>query len=498
MTGVRRISDALKVRATLQRNEIAHDGITRKITYAEWDREADEVGGGLAAAGLRPGDRVFLPISNAHAVEMAIAVFAVFRAGGIACPINTRLSAKEIADFAELTTPRWCITDVPETVEQLKLDGCWLADGMPRNLSALPDQQSLDAGADAEILGTSGTTGKIKGVVVSHPDLMTGVTGTNMDRSRSTLSALPLTGSGGNLGIVMLPARGGATAITQPKFDPKGFLDLVREKRPNLVYLVPSMLRLILDHPDVADYDFEGVKYLMTGTAPLPHDSVKRAAALWPHLRIRNSYGMSEGGIGIGTSSQEQVMKPGCVGKLPAHMQLRDEDGNVIDQPGVVGEIYGFQRHPRRYWNDPEATAASFKGGWTKTGDLGYVDEDGDLILAGRSKELIIRGGYNITPLEIETVLHLHPAVQQAAVVGVDHDVLGEDIAAAVTLRPGQTATADEIIAFCRTHLADNKVPRTLVILDEMPLNPNGKILKKDLKPVLEAAAREERAKRVA
>jgi acyl-CoA synthetase (AMP-forming)/AMP-acid ligase II len=478
---VRRISDALKVRASHQAGEIAHDDTRRQISFAEWDREADEVGGGLAAAGLVPGDRVFLPISNARAVEMAIAVFAVFRAGGIACPINTRLNPREIADYAALCGPRFCLTDAPELVKDLDLAGCWHVDDMPRDLAALPDQASLDPAADAEILGTSGTTGKIKGVVISHPDLMTGVTGHNQDRSRSTLNALPLTGSGGNIGIVMLPARGGATAITQPKFDPKGFLELAREKKPNLVYLVPSMLRLVLDHPEVGDYDLAEVKYLMTGTAPLPHDSVMRAAKLWPHLRIRNSYGMSEGGVGLGTSSQEQVMKPGCVGKLPAHMQIRDGDGNIVTEPNVVGEIYGWQKHPRRYWNDPDATAESFKGGWTKTGDLGFVDEDGDLIMAGRSKELIIRGGYNITPLEIETALHLHPAVQQAAVVGVPHEVLGEDIAAAVSLRPGISATPDDILAFCREHLADNKVPRTLVIMDALPLNPNGKILKKDL-----------------
>lgn len=495
MVDVKRICDALKVRAEHQCDQIAHDDTRRQMTFTEWDREADDVGGGLAAAGLIPGDRVFLPISNNHAIEMAIAVFAVFRAGGIACPINTRLSTREIAEFAELTTPRFCITDVPDMVAALKLDGSWTVDAMPRNLAALPDQASLDPMADAEILGTSGTTGKIKGVVVSHPDLMNGVTGFNMDRSRSTLNALPLTGSGGNLGIVMLPAKGGATAITQPKFEPKGFLELVRIKKPNLAYLVPSMLRLILDHPDVANYDFEGVKYLMTGTAPLPHDSVKRALALWPHVRMRNSYGMSEGGIGLGTTSQEQVLKPGCVGKLPPHMQVRDEVGNVITTPGVVGEIYGFQKHSRRYWNDAEATAASFAGGWTKTGDLGFVDEDGDLIMAGRSKELIIRGGYNITPLEIETVLHLHPAVQMAAVVGVPHEVLGEDIAAAVSLRPGMTATSEDILAFCREHLADNKLPRTLVIMDALPLNPNGKIIKKDLAaPLTKAAAERRRA----
>lgn len=498
MTEVRRISDALKVRAQHQRDQISHDGINRAITFADWDSEADAVGGGLAAVGLKPGERVFLPISNNHAVEMAIAVFAVFRAGGIVCPINTRLSTAEIADYFALTTPRWCITDTPEVVASLPFDGLWTVDAMPRNAAALPDQASLDPNADAEILGTSGTTGKVKGVVVSHPDLMRGVTGTNMDRSRSTLHALPLTGSGGNLGIVMLPARGGATAITQPKFDPKGFLELVRSKQPDLVYLVPSMLRLILDHPDVAEYDFAGVKYLMTGTAPLPHDSVVRALELWPHLRMRNSYGMSEGGIGVATTTRNQILKPGCVGKLPPNMQLRDEEGNVITEPGVVGEIYGYQNHSRRYWNDPEATAASFISGWTRTGDLGFIDEDGDLIMAGRSKELIIRGGYNITPLEIETVLHQHPVVQQAAVIGVDHPVLGEDIAAAVSLRLGASAEPTEIIEFCRAHLADNKVPRTLLILDDLPLNPNGKILKRDIKPLLQQAADDRRKEKAA
>lgn len=493
---VRRISDALKVRASTQRGQVAHDDTRRVLTFEQWDGESDEIGGGLSAAGLQPGDRVFLPISNARAVEMAVAVFAVFRAGGIAVPINTRFSPSEVRDYAALVEPRFAITDVPELLTGIDLARVWHADEMPRDLAALPDQDGMDAGADAEILATSGTTGRIKGVVVSHPDLVNGVTGANMDRSRSTLHALPLTGSGGNLGIVMLPARGGATAYTQPKFDPASFLELVREKRPELVYLVPSMLRLLLDHPDAAKYDFDGVKYLMTGTAPLPNDSVVRALQLWPHVRMRNSYGMSEGGIGIGTSTKEQVLKAGCVGKMPPHMQLRDEHDRVITEPRVVGEIFGIQKHPRRYWRDEEATATSFAGGWTRTGDLGYLDEDGDLIVSGRSKELIIRGGYNITPLEIETVLHQHPSIKDAAVVGIDHDVLGEDVAAAVTLALNAVATPEEIGAFCRERLADNKVPRTILILDELPHNPNGKVLKRDLKPLLQDAAARVRAQR--
>jgi long-chain acyl-CoA synthetase len=202
---------------------------------------------------------------------------------------------------------------------------------------------------------------------------------------------------------------------------------------------------------------------------------------------MRNSYGMSEGGIGISTRADE-VKKPGCVGQMPAHMELRDENGGPTPR-GEVGEIYGRQPNPRRYWNDPDATSASWVDGWTKTGDLGYVDQDGDLIICGRSKELIIRGGYNITPLEIETVLFDHPAVKDAAVVGITHDVLGEDIAAAVVLRPNATATVEDLTAWCRVKLADNKIPRTIMFFDALPYNQNAKVLKRELQPILEEAA---------
>ena len=493
---LRRLPDALKVRAGTMGERVAHDDTRRILTFAQWDAEADEIGGGLAAAGLKPGDRVFLAISNKHAVEMAIAVLATLRAGGIAVPVNTRLSPAEVADYAALIEPRFAITNTPGILDQVKLDQVWSADAMPRDLSALPDQASLDPKADAEILGTSGTTGKIKGVVVSHPDLLgRAKTGLELDRSTSTLHALPFTGSGGNLGVLMLPLYGGATTYTQPSFDAGGFLKLIGEKRPMTVYLVPTMLRLVLDHPDAPSSDWSSVKYLLTGTAPLPHDSVKRAMELWPHVSVRNSYGMSEGGVGISTKTKESVLKPGCVGKIPPNMQVRDEQGQACPV-GVVGEIFGLQSHPRRYWRDEEATRQGFEKGWTKTGDLGFVDADGDLIISGRSKELIIRGGYNITPIEIENVLHEHPAVKDAAVIGVPHEVLGEDIAAAVSLRPGASATPGELEDWCKARLANNKVPRTVLVLDNLPLNANGKVVKKDIKPQLEAAAAARRAAR--
>jgi acyl-CoA synthetase (AMP-forming)/AMP-acid ligase II len=493
---VRRIPDALAVRAVHQRNETAHDDTRRVLSFGAWDQEASEVAGGLVSAGLRPNDRVFLPISNANAVEHAIAVFAVLRAGGIAVPLNTRFSAAEIRDYAALVEPRFAIHNSASALDGLALDGAWHVNAMPRDIAALPEQDSLSSVADAEILATSGTTGRIKGVVVSHGDLLGTTTGLNRDKSRSTLHALPFTGSGGNLGVLMLPVRGGATTYTQPKFDPRGFATLVAEKRPETVYLVPSMLRLMLDLPDIAEFDFSSVKWLMTGTAPLPHDTVVRAMQLWPRASVRNSYGMSEGSFGMSTRSKASVLKPGCVGRMNDNMQIRDEDGNPAP-PGQIGEIYGFQKHPRRYWRDQEASGDNFRDGWTKSGDLGFVDEDGDLIICGRSKELIIRGGYNITPIEIETVLHDHPAVMDAAVVGIDHDVLGEDIAAAVVLKTNAFASVAELIAWCRERLADNKVPRTFVIMDALPSNPNNKVLKRELKPMLQAVAAEQRTRRL-
>lgn len=492
---VRTVAEALKVKAGIIPDKIAHDDSFRTLTIGEWDRQADEVGGGLAKAGLKEGDRVFLPINNDNCIEMAIAVIGVMRAGGIAVPVNTRLMPHEIKDYFATIEPRFAITNVPEKMEGLPFERVWTVNAMPRDASAMPDQRKL-TNPDALIMGTSGTTGKIKGVVLTHADLAAGLgDGAFVDKNNNaTLHALPFTGSGGMIGECLLPIRAGNTSVTLAHFDAGKFIELAETKKPSTLYFVPSMLRLVLDHPRAAKADFSAVRYILTGTAPLPHDSVIRTTTLWPHVAMRNSYGMSEGGVGVSTRTREQLLKPGCVGAMPPNMELRDESGKKITEKNVVGEIYGKSMNPRRYWRDEAASAATFADGYTKSGDLGYIDDDGDLIMAGRSKELIIRGGYNITPLEIETVLHDHPAVKDAAVIGVDHDVLGEDIAAAVSLRPGAQATIEELQAWCKERLADNKVPRTIVIMDELPFNQNAKVLKRDLKAPLQKAADERRA----
>jgi acyl-CoA synthetase (AMP-forming)/AMP-acid ligase II len=257
---------------------------------------------------------------------------------------------------------------------------------------------------------------------------------------------------------------------------------LIEAKRPDAIQAVPAMLRLIVDCPSARDVDASSVRWIFTGTAPLPHDTVERLAALWPRPRLVNLYGMSEAGAGTQTRSRSSVLKPGSVGKPenPLAIQIRDEQGRPVPAD-VSGEIWSRADRPRKYWNDPEATAATWQDGWLKTGDIGFIDADGDLIISGRSKELIIRGGYNIAPVEIEEVLLSHPTVAEAAVLGVPHAVLGEDIGAAIVARAGSRANIPELAAWCRERLADNKIPRTWRVLPELPKNQNGKVMKRDL-----------------
>jgi long-chain acyl-CoA synthetase len=435
----RRLPDVLAARAAARPDRVAHDDTSRRITFGEWHDEADAVAGGLVAAGLALGDRVLLPVTNRNAAAFAVAYIGVQRAGGLAVPVSPRSSPEELASFRDLVDALWCLTDVPEKCARLPFAGIWPIDEPPRDPVRLPDQASLPADADADVLSTSGTTGRPKGVVFSHADLLDRMRDvSSWSRAGTFLHALPFTGFGGCHGLMLSTLQYGHTLITQPSFDPQGYLDLAAEHRPETLHLVPSMIRLILDLPGAAAADLSSVRWIITGTAPLPADSVQRIAQLWPRIRVINTYGMTEGSVTISTRTHESALKPGSIGSPddPEGMQIRDSEGRVLS-PGQVGEIWTRVGHPRRYWNDPEATAAAWSDGWLHTGDVGYVDADGDVILTGRSKELIIRGGYNIAPAEVEEVLHAHPDVVEAAVVGVPHEVLGEDVAAAVTIQAG-------------------------------------------------------------
>ncbi|MET7770868.1 class I adenylate-forming enzyme family protein [Nocardia sp. NPDC005366] len=500
MSPLRRLPDVLTVRAHTSPDAVAQDDTHRAITFAEWDAEAAAIGGGLTASGVQVGDRVLLPITNNHGVDMAVVFIAVQRAGAIAVPLNTRLTQEEMKYFAQLTGAAWIVTDVPDKLPELQVKAIWTVEDVPRDVSSLLDQSALDPEGDLDIISTSGTTGRPKGVVFTHADLVSKIgDGTRTTTSKVILHALPYTGFGGCHGLMLSPLNFGSTVIVQPHFDPAGMVELIETKRPDTLHLVPSMLRLILDQPGIEDRDFSSVRFVITGTAPLPADTVVRVHDLWPDIRVVNVYGQTESQARVATRSQASVLKPGSVGSPddPSTVEIRDANGVAV-ATGVDGAIWTKAAVPRRYWGDEENTRKTWTGGWLDTGDIGHFDEDGDLILTGRSKEIIIRGGYNIGPGEVENVLLAHPAVADVAVVGVPHSVLGEDVAAAVVFHDGHVATAEQLAAFAGEHLAANKIPRTFVVMDALPYNQNLKVVKRDLIPELTAAADADRARRAA
>ena len=283
-------------------------------------------------------------------------------------------------------------------------------------------------------------------------------------------------------------------AVIQPRFDAGRYLELIAEHRVVLSYAVPSMLLLALDHPSAGDHDYGSLLGLMYGTAPMPPGGVRRLGTLFPNARLINVYGLTEGGGTVCSLSRRRPRSGRTRSGVPRHRPSSGSPGGTARRrtPEQVGEIWMRSDTRRSYFRDEEASRETWtRDGWLRTGDLGYVDADGFLYLADRKKDMIIRGGFNVYAVEIEAVLHEHSAVAEAAVVGIPHPVLGEDVGAFVVPRAGEPVTAEELEAFCRDRLADYKCPRRIELLDELPRNALGKVLKRDLR---DRAAREERA----
>jgi long-chain acyl-CoA synthetase len=266
----------------------------------------------------------------------------------------------------------------------------------------------------------------------------------------------------------------------------------VEAERPVAVFLVPAMAQLLLDHPRFDDTDLTSVSICSVGSAPLAPFVLERLQEHMPDAVVSNNYGMTEAGaVYCLMPKGEAVRRPGSVGQPvpPAEVRCVDADGNEVPT-GEVGEVrLRIPGRPREYFGDPEATAQTWQGGWLVTGDLGRLDADGYLYIVGRSKDVIIRGGVNIHSVDVEHVVLAHPAVREVAVVGRPHPVLGEDVAAFVVFQPGKEATPDELRSFCLEAMADYKVPRAWIVLDEIPRNPTGKALKPVLRRMLEEGA---------
>ena len=462
------------------------------LTFGQWDRRSNQLARGLRARGVSPGDRVSIFLGAAHVLDWVVAYAAVHKAAAVAVPTNTRLSVPELVTIlghSEITAML--------TSDELARSADAVAAAVPSLTTVLhapfsevdaesDDEIQIPVGIEdlADIMYTSGTTGLPKGVAVRHANVaMVG----NIEpdwTGGGWLHGAPMFTFAG-IAFIYNPMKLGLVGLYQPKFDVDRWFEIVGTERPTWAFLVPAMAELIVAHPRFDEPDLSSLVSVSIGSAPLAPQTLTTLQARLPEASVSNSYGMTEAGPAYIVMPKEELSRRiGSVGKPVGGMQLRivDDDDEELG-PRKVGEL--LTRMPgrqREYYKDPEATAATWTAdGWLRSGDLCYVDEDGFLYIVGRKKDMIIRGGHNIYATDVEAVVIEHPSVQEVAVVGVAHQVLGEDVAAFVVLMPGATLTASELQEFCEERLADYKRPRVVTFVDELPRNATGKVMKHQL-----------------
>lgn len=459
------------------------------LTFGDWHATAARLARGLVARGVEPGDRVALLVAPTEGLRFVVAYAAAHMAGAIAVPVNVRLSRGELTGILRHAEPSAVFASgslrshVPDDLPSLKLvvptddwDDLLDDDDSEFQVSREPDDL-------AEILYTSGTTGAPKGVAIRHSNAAL-VVNTEPDwTGHAWIHASPMFTFAG-LTFVYQPMRMGMRTLYLPRFDVEAWIHEVETRKPMVAFMVPAMVELLLAHEKTEKADLSSLNMVSVGAAPIAPATLLRLQQLIPNAAVTNSYSMTEAGTAYCVLPKGELEKrPGSVGKPlpPAEIRVVGDDGNELP-PDEIGEIVIKPAHsPRFYYKDPDATAELFRGDWLHTGDLGKFDADGYLYVVGRSKDVIIRGGYNIYASDVEAALYTHPDVQEAAVIGKAHPVLGEDIAAYVVLKEGSTASPEDLIAHAKEHLADYKVPRSVEIRDDLPRNATGKVLKRAL-----------------
>ena len=453
---------------------------------------SQRVARGLVELGVRPGDRVVVIMANCP--EVPILYGAVWRAGAVVTPVVFLVTAAELRHIladsgavAVVTTPE-LLPKVKEAVDERPVPIVVVGENFA-DLEAHDPMDIVDRGGDdlAALLYTGGTTGRSKGVPLTHSNLY--YAGKN---SRSVsyvpginrgLSALPMSHSFGLLvqvGGFHNPEPG--ISVLQRWFEPAGFVKLAAEHQIQAVSVVPSMLVMMLGQP-LEEYDLSNLQFAFSGAAPLPPAVREELQRRIPSVRVMEGYGCTET-AGILSATPPMAPRPGTVGKPVPEVDLHIQDLDGNDLPvGQEGEI--VVRGPNvmtGYWGgEPIAD------GWFHTGDVGRLDADGYLTIVDRIKDLIIRGGYNVYPRDVEDALLEHPCVAMAGVVGRPDDRLGEEVVAFVALNPGATVTADELIEFTKSRLAANKYPREVHIVEAIPLTSVGKLDRKRLRATVPA-----------
>jgi long-chain acyl-CoA synthetase len=500
-----------------------------RVSFEAQYRAIAALAADLAAHGVAKGDRVAIAMRNLP--EWPVAFFAAVVLGAIAVPLNAWWTGEELAYGLADSGARVLICDderwtriAPHRAELPALERVLVSRaahpqverleaviGTPESWATLPAAELPDVALapddDATILYTSGTTGKPKGALGTHRNFATNILSSGYAMARMILRrGDPLPEPTQKVGLTVIPLfhatalsaglmgamAAGHTSIYMRRFEPVRAMEIIERERVNSTGGVPTIAWQLLEHPDRDKYDLSSLEAVGYGGAPSAPELVRRIAAEFKAIPT-NGWGMTETTATVTTHGGEDYLaRPESCGPAVAVADLKvtDPDGNELP-PNTVGELWA--RGPmiaKGYWNKPEATAATFVGGWVRTGDLARVDEEGFCFIVDRAKDMLIRGGENIYSTEVENVLYAHPAVMDAALIGLPHRTLGEEPAAVVHLAPGATAGEAELQAWVREHLAAFKVPVAIrFVPDTLPRNANGKILKRELKALFEDVA---------
>ncbi len=466
------------------------------LTYSQLDGATAHIAGLLRERGVEQGDRVGIMLPNIP--HFPICYYGALRAGAVVVPMNVLLKKREVAFYLRDSGAKLVFAwegfaeDAQAGAEEAGAE-CVIVEmaGFQNLVGSAPAVTEMADTGDSDtavILYTSGTTGTPKGAELTHANLtkncQIAIELFGLGSDAVVLGALPLFHSFGQTCGMNASTFGGATLTLIPRFDPKKALEIIERDKVSVFEGVPTMYNAMLHEPSREQFDTSTLKVCASGGSAMPVELMRAFEDAFG-CKVLEGYGLSETSPIASFNHPDRERKPGSIGTPVdgVEMKLVDDQDNEVP-PGEVGEIV-IRGHNvmKGYWNRQDATEETMRGGWFHSGDMAKVDDDGYFFIVDRKKDLIIRGGYNVYPREIEEVLYEHPDVREAAVVGIPDDSLGEEVGAAVALKEGASASTDELREFVKGQVAAYKYPRQVWLVDDLPKGPTGKILKREISP---------------
>lgn len=482
-------------------NRIALISEEKRMTYQEFNDRVNRLANGLLRLGLRKGEKVAVLLFNS--IPLVEALFASAKTGGVFTPINFRFTAEEVFYLLDHSDARFFIygEEFAGLVEKIrpKLNkiafsvsvgetaslGPFNYETLLREAPCQEPEAFLTEKDECELMYTSGTTGRPKGAILTHENLLWNLFNTILGREEQegetsiVIGPLYHTAALNNHFLTRVAMAG--TSILIKHFDPEKVMEIIEKEKVTVISGAPAAYHLMLSLPE-GRYDTRSITKCTTGASILPNETKERLMKFFPNLSgIYDVYGCTEATPSIAIlKARDSLKKRECVGRAVPFLEVRIVDDQDRDlSAGEVGEV--ICRGPnvmKGYYKDEEATREALRGGWLHTGDLARMDEEGFIYIVDRKKDMIISGGENIYPREIEEILYSHPKIEDAAIVGVPDPLWGESVRAIIVLKKGETMTEEEVIEYCKSHLASYKKPRSVEFVESLPRNPSGKVLK--------------------